>query len=624
MMKRYILYILLAVLPMTACRDDFGELNSPSDKVTNPDPARLFTEALVQVDYNAYFEWFYNHSYYLKWSQATVTEGGNPSDMNLVRDYYEPQRRLLVPKLQIEEIRYLLREKYSETESAPYQYLKAICNPVLVMFGLHGTDMYGSMAYTEASTAPYTSPAVIAPRYQTQEELFEVWLNELNETITTLTTPVVIGGEEIAQVSPGAQDLFYGGNWTKWAQFANSLKLKIAVRMLDIDLAKALQIAEEVAASQAGIMSAMDDDLIYFQSTEYYRMNEPIENAGIGSSHLIAFLRDNRDPRLRFLFAKNDFNASVVQAFFDAGRELPPYILDLVEYTETDGEKTFTNWKAPGEPWVRYHGAPIDIQAPRDAAQNNAYFSTENFRLSDGGTTKTYQPLSLYNEEMMRGNAVYSYPSVPSVATIQDNAVRPWYGTFYSSAETNLYLAEFALLGAFLPEDAETYYRRGVELSVRLFDKLARLNSIPYYEAHAGFHSSDETTSLREEEIEPLVQRYALAGTNAEKLEQVYLQQYIHHIYAPQELLVTVRRSGFPASGSTLLKWEQFNSADPSYAVPRRLPTPALDPSDGMYSIRQKAYEAEGFTPGSNAPALLQSQRVSYDKGAPDYGKGNQ
>lgn len=622
-MNKKHLYLSIFILILSiGCRDEFGEINTPSDKVTDPDPIRLFTKALTMMDNDAYLEWFYNNSMYLKWSQATVTEGGNQVDLNVVKDFYAPQQRLLAPKLQIEEIRYLLREKYSESEAAPYRYLQAICNPVLVYLGLFGTDFYGSMAYTEASTAPYTSPPIITPKYQTQEELLEIWLNELNETIATLTNPIIIDGQEISQISPQAQDLFYNGDWTRWTKFANSLKLKIAVRMLGFDRARALKIAEEVVANPVGIMSTLDDDLIYRQGSEYYRFGDAIENAGIGSEILIDFLRTNQDPRLRFLFAKNDFNASVVQAFFDAERDVPSYILDMAEYAETFGRKTFIDWKILGEPWVRYHGAPVDIQAPRDAAVNNAYFNTENFKLPSGNGTKTYQPLSLYNEEMVRGSTIYTYPSAPNVTAVQDNVSRTWHGALYSAAETNLYLAEFALLGASLPENAAAYYQRGIELSVRLFDKIAGLNKIPYYEYHIGFDTTDETIALNENEITPLINRYVLTGTVNQQLEQIYLQQYIHHLYLPQELLVTVRRSGYPARESGWLGRAQFNSTDASYPVPRRLPTPALDPSDGMHDIKKAAYEAEGFTPGTNAPSLLQSERVDYDKNAPSYGSG--
>ena len=609
-------FILVALISLTtSCRDSFGDINSPANQINDADPVRLFTEALTRMDNSAYGEWFYNYSYYMKWAQVTVTEGGNPSGVNQVSGTHASQNNLLIPKLQIEEIRYLLRSRYSAAEAAPYRYLEAVCNPVLVYLGLQGTDMYGSLPYTEASTARHTSPAITTPRYETQQELFKVWLAELDETIATLTAPVTLNGNEVTQIAPGAQDLIYNGDWKRWARLANSLKLRIAVRMLHMDRAQALKIAEEVAASPAGLMTETSHDMIYTIGAQHYRITIPIENAGIGSAHLVDFLRHNLDPRLRFFFAKNNFTGSIVQAFFDAGRPVPPYILDLVEYTETaDGQKTFRDWKAPGEPWVRYHGAPVDIQARHDAELNNNYFNVENFRLPSGGGTKTYQPLSLYNEEMVRGNVVHTFPTVPGGAVLQDNEAHQWYGAFYSSAEANLYLAEFALLGANLPETADVYYNRGIELSVRLFDRLAAINHIPYYDRHTGFDATDRTIALTEEEIAPLLTRYTLSGSAEEQLEQVYIQQYIHHIYQPQEMFVTFRRSGYPSPQSTLFPRLPMNSADDSYPIPRRLPVPALDPTDGMYEIKKAAFAAEGFTAGSNAPAVLERERVDYDK----------
>lgn len=615
-------YIIIASILLVGCKADFGELNTPPDKVASPDPVRLFTDAIVRMEDGHYLEWFHNYSkYYLSWTQATVAVGGNRPEMNTVGDFFAPQNKLLLPKLQFEQIRYLLNRVYSVEQAAPYRYLEAACNPVQVYLGLHGTDMYGSMAYTEASTAPFTTPALTTPRYQTQQELFDVWLGELDQTINVLSNPVVIDSRKITQIAPASQDLFYSGNWLQWAKLANSLKLKIAVRMLNTNKPRALEIAEEVAANPAGVISSVDDDLIYFLGSEYYRTGNNIENLGSGSDNLISFLRSNQDPRLLYLFSKNDFNSSVVQAFFDSGQEVPSYILAMVNFTDDgSGNKSFVDWESPGEPWVRYHGAPIDIQSRNNATVSNDYFNVENFRVSVGDKTKTYQPLSLYNEEMVRGGATYTFPSPPAAATVQDNTARPWHGVLFSSAETNLYLAEMALLGASLPESADTYYHRGVELSVRLFDRLASLNKIPYYELHSGFDATDVPTKLTENQIAPLLARYALAGTTQQKLEQVYVQQYIHHLNLPQEQLVTVRRSGYPASSSLLLKRVPFNSADASYAIPRRLPVAALDPTDGMYSIKQKAYTAEGFTPGSNVPLLLQNERVAYDKNAPEYG----
>ncbi len=624
-MKRFTFYIIVSlVLVVQGCREEFADINTPPDKITTPQLNQLFTEGLAQMYPHAYHDWFYNYSqYYLTWSQATVAVRGNKPELNTVGDYAQPANKLFGPKLQWEEIRYQLNSVYTAEEAAPFRYLEATCHPLLVYLGLFGTDFYGSLAYSEASKALFTQPPLITPQYETQQELFEVWLRELDEAIRILTNPVMVGDKAYPQASPGKQDFIYGGDYTKWARLANSLKLKIAVRMLHTDRAKALQIAQEVTTNPAGIMESQDQDFIYCRGADFYNFNNDVENLGTGNQALIGFLVDHQDPRVRFLFAKNDFNSQVVQAFFDAGKDVPSYILNRVEYTtDAANKKQFVNWKFPYEPWVRYMGAPVDIQAAKDPTTNAAYFNTENFKLADGNGTRSYQPLSLYNEEMTRGNATYSFPSPPGATTFQDKDAHPFYGTLCSSAETFLYLAELKLLGADLSQSANEYYRKGIELSVRSLDRLASLNKIPYYEMHAGFDPLDATIALQEGELASLLNRYALTGTTQEQLEQVYIQLYIHHVYAPNELLVTVRRSGYPRTGSTLLPWQPFDSSNPSYSIPRRLPVPVPNPTDQMYDIKAAAFAAEGFTPGSNSPQVLNSQRVWYDKDAPDYGSG--
>ncbi|WP_029902401.1 hypothetical protein [Prevotella sp. 10(H)] len=100
------------------------------------------------------------------------------------------------------------------------------------------------------------------------------------------------------------------------------------------------------------------------------------------------------------------------------------------------------------------------------------------------------------------------------------------------------------------------------------------------------------------------------------------IQQYIHFVYSPNELFVTVRRSGYPKKGSPLLARKAFDSSNPNYIIPRRMPIPALSPTDQMYSIKENAFRQQGFTPGTNNPLTLQDERIWYDKNTPAYGTG--
>ena len=149
----------------------------------------------------------------------------------------------------------------------------------------------------------------------------------------------------------------------------------------------------------------------------------------------------NRDPRLRFIFEKIGFNAEVVQAFLDAGKALPPYV---AQYANVDANKKFTGWKSPGEPWVRYHGAPVSPDAKQDPA-NNIYFNqSELNKISVGSVQKTYASTSVYSEKMVRTTYDYAYPTKPGGRVIELKDNDPGMNVLLgSSAETNLFLAEF-------------------------------------------------------------------------------------------------------------------------------------------------------------------------------------
>ena len=227
----------------------------------------------------------------------------------------------------------------------------------------------------------------------------------------------------------------------------------------------------------------------------------------------------------------------------------------------------------------------------------------------------------------------YTFPDAPNVSVTQDIVDQPWYGMFYSSAEVNLYLAELKLIGADLPGTAADYFKNGVELSVRAYDKLANLNKIPYYHSvYVNYGENDgvedprneKSIKLEDGEVETLLANpaYQLTGNKAADLEKVYIQQYIHFVMIPNDQFVSARRSGVPMVNSTILPYVRF-SPTVDYVIPRRFEISAVEKSDLMYDIKMAAYARQGFSVGTNNdPVKLNTERVWQDKGAPNFGAG--
>ncbi|MCI7706569.1 MAG: SusD/RagB family nutrient-binding outer membrane lipoprotein, partial [Parabacteroides sp.] len=344
-----------------------------------------------------------------------------------------------------------------------------------------------------------------------------------------------------------------------------------------------------------------------------------------GSQSIIDLMVNNLDPRVRFIFQKNDWNSKVVQLFFDAKRQgdVPSYIMDKINYTVgSDGTYKFESWKAPGEPWVRYHGLPLAFNAGQQAGTYGDWFNYDiNCKYDDN---YTYKPFSMFQTEQVYGRIDFTLPVASGDAVIQDVDDMPWFGMYLTTAEVNLYLAEFKLLGANLPQTASEYFNTALRASVEEYDRLASLNRIPYYGTTYNYDPNEKVIDLQAGEIETMMshEAYQLTGNNTEDLEKVYIQQTLHFLMSPIDAWVTCRRAGIPKIGSTIWDREDYSANGlPVTEIPRRTVLSAPSPTDLMYDILMNAYETQGFSIGS-ADGVLNSERVWQDQGAPQYGEG--
>lgn len=609
----------------TSCTDDFSEINAAQDDITNPNLRYLFTQCLYEFEPMDYAAWFYDIPRMATWGQCTGSTSGNSSQFNLITEQGSIGYAVNDVLRYANDLRYHISQ-LPENEKAQYEYLGYLCYPLQVFLGMNDSDMFGSRQYSEAEQARYTNPPIFKPKYDTQEELIDIWLKELDQTLDYLASH-----PDLSDIL-GTQDFIYNGNLDKWAKFTNSLKLKIAARLINHDRQRAIRIVNEVTASPFGIMNSSDDDFVYNRGRYDNHWNNNFPDAA-PNEVLMNFMKANKDTRLLSAFEKNEFNGPVMQAFLDQGKEIPPFIAQEANFS-ADG-KTFLSWKTKeeggigGEPWVRYYGIPMEI----DANNNQKYqwlFDPSGLLLqlkTSAGGTRNYLSFSLRNQELVKGIYDFTYPDAPDVTPDKDVLNTPWYGIYFSSAEVNLLLAEFNLLGANTPSSAQQHLTDGCRQSAWMFDHAAELNQVPYYSRTCVNDPLDKTIKITEAMVDEMLDNdaFKLDGDKASNLEKVYIQQYIHYILNPIDQFVNVRRTGVPMKGSELLPWQEFSKViDYSTLLPRRLRTPEPAPTDLLRDITIAAYEAQGFTYGtdSNNPSILNTERVTYDKENPQFGAG--
>jgi hypothetical protein len=609
---------LISLLGLSSCRKEFAELNQNPAAVTTAEPSYLATRAMTLFETNDYTFWFYNQPLYAKWTQmgasGTFSEGtyGVPTGVNSQTGYIT----MLKYRNEI--------QKYNEDFEHPeFGAYAAMCGVLGVYAAIYAIDINGDIQYTEA--AQYALGGKLTPDYDKVEALYSLFVEELDGYIKTFQDP--------SQVVVAKQDIIYGGNLEKWAKMANSIKLKIAVRLYGNNAGKAAEIAKNAMSNSAGLIDSLDDAFIFHKADAstggdlaYQTGNSYSGWIASSSRNVINYMKKSLDPRVRFFYYKNGFNSKVIQSFIDTGKKesLPPFVLENINL---DADGNFESYKV-GEPWCRYEGIPIvwNMGAEYDSMLGVYFETADRYQVTIGDAKKSYSLFSGLNEEMIRGRVDFTLPTIPGGPNITDTEDVPWWGLYLGAGETNLYLAELAQLGA-ISGSAKSYYERGVELSVKEWDYVAGKNKIPYYGTNYGYDPLEQSIELKDGEIAAMLATEAVKWDGS--MEKIYLQQLMNFTMMPDEMFVTARRSGYPKVGSKLLPFVDFGKDFARTAIPRRFEFSEPTPTDIMHDIRVANLKDQGFTMGTNqsgtgynTTTVLNTERLWQDKNAPQWGEG--
>ncbi|RYF37312.1 MAG: SusD/RagB family nutrient-binding outer membrane lipoprotein, partial [Chitinophagaceae bacterium] len=301
-LKKYTVALAIVVMLFGAgaCRKNFGEINTNPNVVINPDIGFLLTYAEDKIITYQYTEWIWESMEQLmRFTQHLTTDPYElTSNVNL---RYGTFYRDVLPNLV--EIRNQVSKK---ADSANYRKAAALTYIAGVMHGLKVTDMNGAIPYTEATKA--RTEGRFDPVYDSQEALLTLWLTQLNSSIATLADNSLTG-----QYNFGTADVYYKGDWIKWIKLANSLKLRIAARLENVDNARTRTIFQQVLADANGPITTTADQLTY-QSIDYLPFGRGGEivyrSQRFGTTSLIDFMKRANDPRLRIYFEPNGLQGS--------------------------------------------------------------------------------------------------------------------------------------------------------------------------------------------------------------------------------------------------------------------------------------------------------------------------
>ena len=155
------------------------------------------------------------------------------------------------------------------------------------------TDMYGPIPYSKVIDEQ-GSVSLNVP-YDSQEAVYKQMLKELDEVSSVLKENLTIGSEAFRKFD----DVYYG-DVSKWYKFANSLKLRMAIRMVYVDPTTAQQVAQD--AVDAGVITDNADNAemkveenraaMVFNGWSDHRMG----------ADLLCYMNGYQDPRREKMF----------------------------------------------------------------------------------------------------------------------------------------------------------------------------------------------------------------------------------------------------------------------------------------------------------------------------------
>jgi len=196
------------------------------------------------------------------------------------------------------------------------------------------TDLWGDVPYSQALQA---STGNTTPAYDAQKDVYAGLLTALAEAQ---------GKFNASGTGFGSGDILYANDFVKWRRFANSLRMRLAMRMADVDAAKAQ--AEFAAAFNAGgFQSNADNTMLEWPGLPY---GNPIfgnwqgrDDHGI-SQTMIDTLKSWADPRLE-LYAEPAAQDGQYRGLQN-GVAVPPLSIAwysrIGNFWRRDGEKTPT------------------------------------------------------------------------------------------------------------------------------------------------------------------------------------------------------------------------------------------------------------------------------------------
>jgi hypothetical protein len=494
--SKYITIIMMAcALFFASCSDECMEnMNTDPSKAATIDPNAQLTTAQLQTYGDLSMMEIYRNYHYAFTQQLmgcwnTTNYGGRHT-----LDNNEMSR--IWTSFYTQSLKNIIDAQYRTAEDAEKVNINSVLRIYRVYLMSIITDTYGDAPFSEAGLGFLEGK--FNPKYDKQEDIYNAFFLELEDAVNKIdpTKDKVTG------------DLIYAGDVTKWQQLANSLRLRFAMRISNVNPTKAQTEFENALAANGGVITdASSDALIKYMTIAFSFGQEAYSDYRGNSLSQLLFGNDpaNNPSYLCSTFFNQLYNSGDPRTF----KISRCYYDGLMSATSPDNRVDITQEMI--EKGIAF--------SPRDPGA----YSWEPW--PTGYDSDICAELAVNNPSVTATMAREVEPKLANNFLKSDNP-----GVVMTSAEVKFLMAEATVkkwnVGSVSAEDL---YKQGVRAA------------IDFLTDNYG------CTATIDAEFDAFIQdKGAFGHTDNQKLEAINTQAWILHFTNPAECWANVRRSGYP------------------------------------------------------------------------------
>ena len=494
--SKYITIITMAcALFFASCSDEYMEnMNTDPSKAATIDPNAQLTTAQLQTYGDLSMMEIYRNYHYAFTQQLmgcwnTTNYGGRHT-----LDNNEMSR--IWTSFYTQSLKNIIDAQYRTAEDAEKVNINSVLRIYRVYLMSIITDTYGDAPFSEAGLGFLEGK--FNPKYDKQEDIYNAFFLELEDAVNKIgpTKDKVTG------------DLIYAGDVVKWQQLANSLRLRFAMRISNVNPTKAQTEFENALAANGGVITdASSDALIKYMTIAFSFGQEAYSDYRGNSLSQLLFGNDpaNNPSYLCSTFFNQLYNSGDPRTF----KISRCYYDGLMSATSPDNRVDITQEMI--EKGIAF--------SPRDPGA----YSWEPW--PTGYDSDICAELAVNNPSVTATMAREVEPKLANNFLKSDNP-----GVVMTSAEVKFLMAEATVkkwnVGSVSAEDL---YKQGVRAAMDFLT------------------DNYGCTATTDAEFDAFIQdKGAFGHTDNQKLEAINTQAWILHFTNPAECWANVRRSGYP------------------------------------------------------------------------------